>query len=173
MTTGEVDKDGNVKKAKALTKHELDKIMHKQFAPAIEKWVEDNPDVFPKGVRDVELIMDNSPVHQSAVKNDWHRFVTGWRRECILDHPPYSPDLNEPAEKSHALLKAALHEALRNEPEIRAPRDVKKLITDLWFGRNGRERCMSPETVRGLFHRQMLYYKQVVACNGGYGHKSH
>lgn len=159
------------KKAKSVTWEDVRDGMEKYFMPLIKATVRANPSIFPNGIKDVLILMDNAPWHKRALEEGLAEHL-GLGRHQFLTQPPSSPDLNSPVEKAHALLLSAVMPKISGDASLDESKKLQRLLKTTWEkgGENGTT-LVSADAARGLFSKLEETYRQVEAAGGEYGHK--
>jgi hypothetical protein len=163
-------KDGSF--TKGMNHEEFGDIFELKVMPEIRAVVKQYPGVFPNGLRDVKIMMDNAPCHKAAV-------VRGLLGRCglteknLVPHPPASPDFQAPVEWSHSWVLSACRAYLSSNSRVRTTQGYLTLLQQIFYGKDvdGRSR-VTADMVRKAFAKMELLYEQVIAAEGGYPNKS-
>lgn len=142
------------------------------FAKEIKKIVRKHTDIFPHGMSDVRILMDNATWHKKA-KDAGLAEAMGLTDEQFIQQPPSSPDFNSPVERAHSILLRRVNELLAMDSSVDELEAVKKLLQDTWSkgGLKGRP-LISPVTAMALFDHLEVVYEEVIKAKGGYGSKT-
>lgn len=161
--------------SKGLTAAEFTELMCTVYLPYIKRTVAGNRTIFPRGMQDVLLVMDNAKWHVKAVK-DGLMAKLGLTADNLLTHPPNSPDFQGPIEWAHGRLQREVAHLLASRPKICKPATVKALIKRTWEGSTGKDSSrqkplLSSDTISKSFRKLRHSMKQVVDAEGGWGRK--
>lgn len=145
----------------------------KQAWPKIVAVVEAHPNVFPNGVKDVLLAMDNAPWHAAAVSQGLlAKLDPALTSDNLLAHPPCSPDFQAPVEWANSWVFKAATKYLAARPNMRGSESYKMVLRAMFAGDpapNAPAKVVTAQKVSAAFDRMWANYDKIIANHGGYG----
>ena len=157
---------------RGVTALEFAAIMRTKILPSIRKVVKGCPSVFPRGMADVKLCMDNAPWHKAAIRNGLLKDM-GLSESQLLPHPASSPDFQAPVDWSHAWLNKATRKYLEEHPRLKSHARIRRAMEGLFYGtiHASEAQAVTAEKVTRAFERLTQNYASIIKANGGYGNQ--
>jgi hypothetical protein len=145
-----------------------------RLLPALQDMTKRYPRIFPRGVRDVIIIMDGATWHKKALGYGGMAAAMGLTDKNFLFHPASSPDLNLPAERCHSVLERATAVVVRPDQTLSTAPQIREVMERVWTkGGPGGGPLMTADAVKGLFAEMMDVCQEIVTAKGGHSMKQH